>query len=296
MDYLDKILYLSLASYTFLSRPSQLRTGKKIQDWLKYKTIFPDISDLDSILQNNTNSDSFKKFKKKFLEKKTTWENLISSNKIKTITFWDVSFPKKLKEIEFPPFVLFYLGSLPCSFSSIGIVGTRNPSSYGKSLVPHVLSECAKSTIQTISGLADGIDELAHEVSLELGLKTHAVIGSGLLNLQKEYLVQKIILNEGSIISEYLPDFQPMPYYYPYRNRIITGLCDVLWIVQGSKNSGTSHSLKHALDQNKIIAVTPGSIYDSLSYIPHQALKDGAHLIQSGTDLKEILIDIRAVY
>lgn len=216
------------------------------------------------------------------------------SNKIIKIDISHSLYPRRLKEISNPPQVLYLAGNLnllkdssPC----LAIVGTRRCSLYGKQTVTEFAGELAQYGFIIISGLAKGIDALAHKTTLEKNGKTIAVLGSG-INEKVFYpkenlsLMKEIIIKDGLIISEYPPDTPPNFYHFPKRNRIIAGLsCGVL-IIEARKKSGALITAEFAFKQKKPVFAVPGSIYNPTSEGCNLLIRHGAI---PATSPKEIL-------
>jgi len=207
------------------------------------------------------------------------------------------SFLQKLLEIPDCPKALFIEGNLnniSKKSKFIAVVGSRRHSSYAKEALEKIISDLQGYDIVIISGLALGIDSLAHKFALKYNLKTIAIPGSGLsqktlypksnLGLSKEILDQK-----GLLISEYEDDFKATPWSFPQRNRIMAGIADIVLVVEAKEKSGTLITASLALDYNKDLAVIPNSIFSQYSLGSNKLLKQGAHPIFSGFDILELL-------
>jgi len=207
------------------------------------------------------------------------------------------SFLQKLLEIPDCPKTLFIEGNLnniSKKAKFIAVVGSRRHSSYAKEALEKIISDLQGYDIVIISGLALGIDSLAHQSALKYNLKTIAIPGSGLsqkvlypksnLGLSKEILDKKNLL-----ISEYQDDFKATPWSFPQRNRIMAGLADIVLVVEAKEKSGTLITSHLALDYNKDLAVIPNSIFSQYSTGSNKLLKQGAHPIFSGSDILELL-------
>lgn len=212
--------------------------------------------------------------------------------KISVVHYWDPLYPQRLKEIPDAPWVLYYIGKLPEEITTLAVVGTRNPSSYGAQLLAQIIPYLKTRPLQIVSGLAFGIDALAHEYSCRCDIPNFAVLGSGLdLLYPAEHieLAQTILLKKGGLISEFPPGTEPFARNFPRRNRIISGFSNVVWIVQGAAKSGTLHTATHALSQGKTIAACPGDVFHELSQVPNRLIFDGAHCILQPSDLDHLL-------
>lgn len=203
----------------------------------------------------------------------------------------DDAYPALLKEISHPPFVLFYRGCLPSSHSDIiGVVGTRNASWYGIQVTPGIVSDLVQNGFCIASGLARGIDTIAHRTCLEHNGVALAVLGTGVDDTciyppQNRTLAHQIIERGGCVISEYVPGTQVQAYHFPARNRIISGLSRGIVVVEAAERSGALITARHALDQNRDVFAVPGPIYNPMSAGPHSLIKQGAIPLTSSADI-----------
>lgn len=185
---------------------------------------------------------------------------------VQAVTCFSADFPSALREIPDPPYVLFCKGNVSLLKSRcLAVVGTRKVSSYGKRIATDfctLLSE--KFTI--VSGLAYGVDAIAHETALNEGGKTIAVLGGSLINVYpaaNQHLADRIIANDGLLVSEYGINATAKPYRFPHRNRLVSGLSVGVLVCQSPLKSGTSGTVECALDQGRDVFAVPGEIYDS---------------------------------
>ncbi len=179
-------------------------------------------------------------------------------------------------------------------YKFVAIVGSRQHSNYAKEALQKIIEDLSGYNIVIISGLALGIDALAHKYAMENNLKTIAIPGSGLdeniiypksnLNLAKNILDHK-----GLLLSEFDNDFKATPWSFPQRNRIMAGLADVVLVVEAKEKSGTLITARLALDYNKDLAVIPNSIFSKYSDGSNALLKQGACPVFSGNDILELL-------
>lgn len=217
---------------------------------------------------------------------------ILKTDEIKIAHYWSENYPEKLKYISDPPVLLYYKGELPKShIKTLAIVGSRNPDNYGILIIENIVKKLSLN-IQHVSGLAKGIDTLAHIATLNNSITNFAVLGNGIDSIyphEHKIIAEKILNTGGGIISEYPPRAEIRPYFFPHRNRIISAFSDVIWIPQGTAKSGSLHTAIHALDQNKIIAVTPGNIFDELSDLPNRLLQEGAHPVLKVDDIELLL-------
>lgn len=205
-------------------------------------------------------------------------------------------FLKGLDDIFKPPKKLFFIGNLPTARSAtVSIVGSRKPTTYGRETAHMIASELAKKGVIVVSGLALGIDTIAHKATLEVQGTTVAVLGSGLKHITPTTnysLGMQIIKNGGAIISEYEPEILALPHRFLERNRIVSGLADVIIVVEAAKRSGTLSTAAHALNQGKTVYAVPGNITSPMSEGCNNLIKQGANIFTSVDDiLLELGID-----
>ena len=193
----------------------------------------------------------------------------LEQKKVKFITTDDENYPKKLKHIYDYPYWLYAKGNISILNNvGISIIGSRNCTRYGENVAKKLATELAKHNINIISGMARGIDTCAHIGCLIGGGNTIAVLGSGFEKIypkENEKLLNIIIENGGTAITEYSINEQPKSSNFPARNRIISGLCDKLIVVEAGERSGTFITVDFALEQGKEIFAVPGNITSSAS-------------------------------
>lgn len=198
-----------------------------------------------------------------------------------------------LAHIPAAPKQLFILGKLPPQrLPSVAIVGTRKPSSYGKEVTQRLAYDLAKKGIIIISGLALGVDGIAHRATVEAGGTTIAVLANGLPQIYPathKDLADQIIQAGGAIVSEYEPETSARSYQFLQRNRIVSGLSDAIIITEAAARSGTLNTAMHALEQGKEVFVVPGNITSPLSAGCNTLLKQGARVATSAEDILEII-------
>ena len=209
------------------------------------------------------------------------------------IVLEDEAYPALLREIHDPPLVLYGRGdweeawSRPC----LAIVGSRRCSSYGINAARSLARELAGSGLTIVSGLARGIDAAAHRGALEAGGKTIAVVGTGLESTypREHGKMAEEIAATGALISEFPLGTPPLPQNFPYRNRILSGLCFGVLIVEAAEHSGSLITARLAYEQGRDVFAVPGNITSQTSFGPNYLIKDGAKLIQCGRDVIEEL-------
>ncbi len=223
------------------------------------------------------------------------WER-IQKTELKLVSIWDSSYPSLLRQINDPPVLLFYRGRLPEPWpASLAVVGTRRPSAYGKAVTAKLVAELVQRNVSIVSGLARGIDTIAHYTALQRGGFTCAVLGCGadvVYPPENRKLYQEIA-SQGLILSEFLPGTSPDAIHFPRRNRIIAGLCVGLLVVEAGQKSGALISARYALDQNREVFAVPGQITNPTSTGTNRLIQQGAKLVQSVDDMLEELPELQ---
>lgn len=213
--------------------------------------------------------------------------------KINRITPENNNFLKVLENIAKVPEKLYFIGALPESrIPTVAIVGTRKPTAYGKEVTRTITYDLAERGVIIVSGLALGVDALAHRAALEAGGLTMAVLGNGLPEIYPavhKSLAEEIIKKGGAIISEYEPHVSARPYSFLERNRLVSGLADALIITEAASRSGTLNTALHAVEQGKEVFVVPGNITSPMSVGCNQLIKQGATPISSADEVLEII-------
>ncbi len=207
------------------------------------------------------------------------------------ITLDDANYPALLKETSYAPHLLYARGHLSNAFP-IAIVGTRKPTHYGKEACRTIAGELARAGMCIVSGLALGIDGIAHEIAVKEKGPTIAVLGSG-IDDESIYprfhsaLAKKIIENGGAVISEFPPGTTAMKHHFPQRNRIIAGISKGTAVIEAREGSGALITARYALEYNRDVFALPGSIFSQASSGPHALIRDGAQLITSADEILE---------
>ncbi len=219
----------------------------------------------------------------------------LQKNKIKMCCYHETNYPGKLINIPDPPFCLYYKGNLPDeNIPSVAIIGARECSAYGE----YIASELGKSLglqgIQVISGMAKGIDGISQWAALEAGGVSYGVLGCGVdvCYPKSNHVLYEELLFKGGILSTYPPGTEPQAKLFPPRNRIVSGLADVLVVIEARQRSGTSITVEMALEQGREIYAVPGRITDRLSDGCNKMIKEGAHVFLSPDDL---LLDLQGM-
>ncbi len=210
-------------------------------------------------------------------------------------------FPPLLREINDPPVRLFVRGRLPAQEKDgknmndqgkkfLCVIGSRKASTYGVDACRKLIRGLAGQDIVIVSGLALGIDGVAHEAALEAGLQTIAILGSGLAwhavypvaNLR---LAKEIVAAGGALVSEMPEDHRPYKHNFPQRNRIMAGLSHAVLVIEASLKSGTLITARLALDYNRDVFAVPGNIFSEKSAGPHMLISNGALLVRNSDDI-----------
>lgn len=218
----------------------------------------------------------------------------MANNDIEKITLKDNSYPKILKEIHDPPKTLYIRGSFSKQDEiAVGVVGTRDYTSYGKRAAEAIAGSLAEAGITIISGLAKGIDAFAHKAALDRGGRTIAVLGSAidsnsLYPACNRKLADKIAQN-GAVISEYPSGTKSERFFFPQRNRIISGLSLGVLIVEAPEKSGALITAMQAVEQNREVFAIPGPIYSQNSIGTNKLIQMGAKLVTCTNDILEEL-------
>lgn len=203
--------------------------------------------------------------------------------------------PRLLTEISDPPKKLYKQGTLPYEQTKmVCFVGSRRYSSYGKEVCEHLVKSLAPYDVSIISGLALGIDSIAHETALKHNMHTIAVPGSGLdpsvlYPRSHKRLAEEIVHSGGALLSEFEPTFKATAWSFPKRNRIMAGLSHMVVIIEAEKKSGTLITARLATEYNRDVAAVPGPIFSQNSEGPHHLIRNGAIPITSSSDLIDAL-------
>jgi DNA processing protein len=211
---------------------------------------------------------------------------------IQLLTWDDEDYPTYLKEIPDPPPVLFVRGELQLQDQwAVAVVGTRRASAYGRLATERLTGDLARSGVTIVSGLARGIDSVAHQAALDAGGRTIAVLGSGLgciYPAEHRALAQRISTC-GALVTEFHPDTRPEAGNFPRRNRIISGLALGVLVVEAGERSGASITANYALDQGRDVFAVPGNITSRTSVGTNRLIQGGAKLVITAEDILEEL-------
>lgn len=206
----------------------------------------------------------------------------------KILKIKDEKYPEKLRRIKNPPNKLYYIGNIDLLKKPIfAVIGTRNITEYGKKYGKIFSKELAKKFV-IISGMAKGVDTIAHKSTIEIGGETIAILGSGFNNIfpkENIQLFKQIIEYKGLILSEYSPNVIAKSSNFPKRNRIVSGLSDGVLIVEAGYRSGTTITAKLAKEQEKKIFAIPGSLENIYSVGANKLIQEGAILVTRIEDI-----------
>ncbi|MGD9817852.1 MAG: DNA-processing protein DprA [Desulfomonilaceae bacterium] len=204
------------------------------------------------------------------------------------ITRWDPDYPSNLNHIYDPPALLFVRGNLkPEDEQAIAVVGSREHSNYGAKVTSMITRDLSCAGICIVSGLARGIDTICHISALDAGGRTIGVLGCGLdiyYPRENRSLIEEMA-EKGVVISEFRPGMEPLKTNFHRRNRIVSGLCKAVLVVEASRRSGSLITVNHALDQGRDVFAVPGNVLHERSRGTHYLIKQGAALTENAQDV-----------
>jgi DNA processing protein len=211
---------------------------------------------------------------------------------IKALTWNDPAFPARLKEIYDVPPVLYVRGDITAEDEwTIAVVGTRRATIYGREVTERLVAELVRNRITVISGLARGIDSIAHRTALESGGRTIAVFACGLdiVYPPENVNLAQAVIEHGAIVSEYPLGIKPKADHFPRRNRIMSGISLGVLVTEAGEGSGAMITASLALEQNREVFAVPGSILSPASRGVNRLIKEGAKLVSEVQDILEEL-------
>jgi DNA processing protein len=214
--------------------------------------------------------------------------------KINKVSLNANGFPEVLTHIPDPPKKLYILGDLGPTLGqpALAVVGSRRVTPYGRGVTDELVRAVAQQGVVIISGLALGVDAIAHQAALAVGGKTIAVLGCG---LDKPYpatnrqLARRILQQGGALVSEYPEGTPPLQHHFIARNRLVSGLADGVLIAEAAAKSGTLHTAAFALDQGKAVMAVPGNVTSELSKGTNNLIRAGASPITQPQDILDVL-------
>ncbi|MCR4943710.1 MAG: DNA-processing protein DprA [Clostridium sp.] len=226
------------------------------------------------------------------LEKALEVSEWILNNNVGFITYFDEEYPEELKNIDNPPYGLFYKGNIKIlKDRKVAIVGSRSCSQYGLEITKLLTKELISFNITIISGGAKGIDSCAHKTCVESSGKTVVVLGCGIdiiyPSVNKRLFDE--VLKDGLIITEFIPGTKPLKYNFPRRNRIISGLSETIIVAEASEKSGSLITAGIAAEQNKNVMAIPGTVFSKSSLGCNKLIRDGAQIFSEMEDLRTLL-------
>lgn len=214
---------------------------------------------------------------------------LIANHDIHCITYVHHAYPEILRQSYAPPIVLYTYGAHPDIFDpGVAVIGSRDANHYGRDVMHRIIPDLVAYGCSIISGGARGADAMAHEIALDQGGKTCAILGSGILEpypRTNRKLFKRIVDAGGALISPFPLQAKAQPAHFPVRNRIISGLSRAVVVAQAREKSGTRITAQYALEQGREVGAVPGAVTDQLSSGCHALMREGAHVITSGVDV-----------
>ena len=256
-----------------------LRKFPKLEDITK-------LSKSDLMQVEGISSDLAAKTKGIDLELGKKAEDKTASIGARYLTYWDSGYPEHLKTIYDAPVGIFVIGEIP-QLPCLGIVGTRQPSHYGKKMVKLLTLDLIKAGFCIVSGFARGIDTWAHKTVLKYNGSTIAVLGNGLdiCYPGENRKLRELLLENGAFISEFIPGTKPDAVNFLKRNRIISGLSKGVLVIEAGKKSGAIITVLNALDQNREVFALPGQTDSTKSVGTNRLIQQGARLVMTVDDI-----------
>ncbi len=215
-------------------------------------------------------------------------------NDIAVITIFDKEYPSYLKEIYQPPWALFAKGDINLleKEPKLAVVGSRQVTQYGRNAIRMIFPGLIENDILIVSGLAKGVDALAHEYAIKNGGRTIAVIAGGFFHVypRENMNLAMELMKTQLVLSEYPPDTKPLKWHFPARNRIISGLSRGTFIIEAKRKSGSLITANYAVNEGRDVFSLPGSIFNPFSAGANDLIQQGAKLVAKAED---ILVEIR---
>ena len=260
--------------------------GTMDQAWMENKHALKRIGWKDELIH------AFFLFKQSVDESKIEFD--LHKKNIELIPYSSAKYPNQLKDLYDPPICLFVRGNIPDLQVSSVVVGPRRCSSYAKSILPNFIDTLAQYQIPVVSGLAYGIDALAHSRCIEQSGTTVAVLPGGVDQQsvqpkQHQRLAQSIIDSGGALVSEFPPGAEVFAHSFPKRNRIVAALSPLTLVVEAGKKSGSLITAQVAVDLHRDVAAIPQDIRSKNSAGVHRLIQQGAHLVHSPKDILNLL-------
>lgn len=206
---------------------------------------------------------------------------------IRAVTPEDEGFPVRLREIPDAPELLYMKGRYAPK-PAVAIVGSRRDTRYGREMTRRIARDLAEAGVTVVSGLARGIDTAAHQGAVQAGGVSIGILGCGLDSMypkENTDLAADMLRLGGCLISEFPVGAQPLPYHFPRRNRLISGLADAVLLIEATLRSGTQSTVNHALEQGRTVFALPGNVDAPGSELPLRLLRDGAEICTCASDI-----------
>lgn len=218
---------------------------------------------------------------------------LLEEHHLRVYTWLDADYPQSLRSIEQAPPVLFASGSMAPEFDpAVAVVGTRHVTPYGRQATESFAGTLARAGVAIISGLARGVDAIAHRCAIEAGAPTVAVLAGGIDRVypRENAGLADRIREHGCLVSEYPPGIPPRPDYFPRRNRILSGMARATLVVEAGEGSGALHTANWAFSQGRDVFAIPGSVFSKQSAGTNQLIRENtARLVATPEQLCEEL-------
>jgi DNA processing protein len=210
---------------------------------------------------------------------------------VKFLPIYDSRYPDKLKHISTAPYALYIRGKMPQNCFSVAIVGARECSSYGRSMAEEFAKALAREGVHIISGMANGVDSASQRGALDEGGISFGVLGCGvdICYPREQISLYTRLKEEGGLVSEFALGEKPLPQHFPARNRIISGLADVVLVIEAKEKSGSLITADMALEQGKDVYALPGPVNSSLSRGCNLLIRQGAGILLTPEELLEEL-------
>lgn len=262
---------------------------------------FKNSDELYGLLRKEKNSSPYRKKLDKLLK---VYEEVLGNNTldyldksdIGIVCIKDKEYPEMLRKCGCPPYMIFYRGDIQSINKSVNlaVVGSRKSSLYGQNVTDYIMSKLKmyEMRLNVVSGMARGIDSIAHRAAMDNGFTTTAVLGCGIDVIyprENKKLYEDILKEGGCIISQFPIGTQPLPRNFPIRNSVISGISDVVLVVEGGDRSGTLITAGEALDQGRSVITVPGSIFSETSIASNRLIRDGAYVFTEIQDLVDLL-------
>ncbi len=215
----------------------------------------------------------------------------LERKKINFLTWEDPEYPEYLRQIDQPPPVIYFIGEITAADgNAAAIVGTRAATTYGRQLTKDVAAFLAGNGVTVVSGLARGVDAIAHQAALDIGGRTIAVLGSGVdvIYPPEHRQLAEHISHSGAVLSDYPPGTKPDGINFPPRNRIISGLSRVTIVIEAGEKSGALITAKFAVEQGREVFAVPGSVLSAMSKGTNNLLAEGATPLTNPADVLKI--------